>query len=198
MVVPCTDIFQFAIDCEWSNLQTMIVELGIASVIGYTIARKFRNTITEEIVKRLQKKEKTRDVQLLKESLISFNKIWELIEGLQHWAKQKDLFITQHQDLMKKKNDLVDSTKKQIEDPMAVLDKKLKEKMIIALQKSRYTPATEAINSSTVMIRQKKMLENGWSRDSPDFNVNKRLVDNGTDESLKALTEVISEIKSLI
>ena len=57
---------------------------------------------------------------------------------------------------MEKKNDLIDSFKKRIEDPMTILDKELREKIIIALQKSRYSPATEALEPHLVSLRQKK------------------------------------------
>ena len=80
------------------------------------------------------------------------------------------------------------------EEILNVIDNEIKPEMLMALQKSRYRPAYEAMDPSLVLVRQRKMLENGWSKDSPDFNVNTRMIDNGTQESLEALDNIIRRL----
>ena len=90
--MPC-ELFSFATECDIPNWLTMILELVIGLGFGYLIALKFRSKVTEDVVKKLQKKEQTRDIQLLTDSLASLTKIWELTEGVCHWANKKIFFL---------------------------------------------------------------------------------------------------------
>jgi len=104
MVLPCDGIIQFSIDCEWSNVQTMIVELLLSFVIGVGVAWKFRSKIAEDVVKKIQKKEQTRDTQIVKDLLDSFNSLKNTMEGLQSWAKTEVLMNKQQKEIIEKKH----------------------------------------------------------------------------------------------
>ena len=41
------------------------------------------------------------------------------------------------------------------------------------------------------------MLDNGGSKDAPDFNVDSRFVDNNTDEAIKAVIDILNEFRNL-
>ena len=86
MLVSCTNWWEWAWPwvCEWSNFQTMVIELSLAIVIGFSIAWKFRSKILESVIKELHKKEKTRDIQILEQLLSSFKDLKSKMEGLQH------------------------------------------------------------------------------------------------------------------
>lgn len=112
-------------------------------------------------------------------------------------SASKQLIITQYKNFIDSKNQLIDETKQMISDPLIVLDDKLKKNAILTLDLCRYKPAWESIDHALKMTMQRKMLDNGWSKDSPDFNVNSRFVDNNTDEAINAIIGILNELRKL-
>ena len=56
----------------------------------------------------------------------------------------------------------------------------------------------EPIDPALKMARERKLLENGWSRDSPDFSIDSRFVDNNTDEAIIAVTNLLNRLEPII
>jgi len=142
--------------------------------------------------------EDSRQKQILMVLLDSFVNIRSIMNSLHSLAKSKELMITQNRELLEKKNNKIDESLKLVQNPLTVIDEELKSEVITALQGCRYKPAYESMEPSLVLARQKKMLENGWSKVSPDFNVNSRMVDNGIAEAIGALDNIITKLNSIM
>jgi len=177
----------------------------ISPFVGLLIQYRQKHPHTESVISNDKIKEISqnenegiRNKQVLEQIFSNCKNLKEKMEYLKGVARNKELLITQFKDYVDGKNELVDETKKLISNPLVVLDDGLKEEVSNVLQICRYKPAWEAIEPALKMARERKMLENGWSRDSPDFNIGSRFVDNNTDEAIKAVSSLLNKLESIV
>lgn len=135
-----------------------------------------------------------RNKQVSEFLLKKFKDLGLQMQNLQGLAKSNQMMITQNKEYLKRKNELVDEIEKVVKNPLTVIEPQLKQQIVAALQKSKITPATQALPFKKIVARETKMKENGTPKDWIDWDVKEEFVDNGTDKSLIAITDVIKKI----
>jgi len=141
--------------------------------------------------------EEIRSQQVLLKIIKNCENIKNKMEYLKGISKNRELVITQFKEYVDGKNKIIDDTKQLISNPLVVLSNELKEEIEKVLQICRYRPAWEAIDPALKMTRERKMLENGWSRDSPDFNIENRFVDNNVDEAIGFVRTLLEKLETV-
>ncbi len=164
--------------------------------LGETMSIIDSTKIIYNTSKELYQIERKRRTQILNEFESSFKKLRSMMEGLQHWAKSRDLLITQHKDGIKKKNELIEKIAKLIENPLIVINDDLKKEMFIALELSRYKPAWERMDCDEETKLKQKKLDAGWKENYKDFDITNRLKDNDVQSAITKINDVIKKISS--
>lgn len=165
--------------------------------VGSTIRNPSAEEIAELYGKSKSEEEKSREIQLIQNLIENLRSLKEKMVYLKGIAKNRELLIAQFKEHVDKKNKLIDDTKDLLTNPLVVFDDKLKREILQTLQICRFKPAWEALDPFLKMQRERKMLENGWSRESIDFNVKNRFVDNNTDEAIVEVTNTLQKLESL-
>jgi len=140
--------------------------------------------------------EEIRNQQVLLQIIKNCKNLKNRMEYLKGISQSRELVITQFKEYVDEKNKIIDETKQMISNPLVVLSNELKEEIEKVLQICRYRPAWEAIDPALKMARERKLLENGWSRNSPDFNIGSRFVDNNIDEAIDVVTNLLDNLNS--